>query len=202
MWYIGYTNQWLKKLIEKTEKSGIDLSRSYFALIIFESLQRELQEFINEFYYDLNDSSSLPLQIIAPIKPPKSITGDDTFGPDNPLESHEEKQSFFRELKEKNISIYPLPKVIFFNIKKKDKTHYEMINLKSIRLDTIEYKRSSRSYREFFSALSQIASDCYNSNKTSDEFYKIIRNKFGPIFLEEKIVELPVIGRIYEKRIG
>jgi hypothetical protein len=119
MWSYGYTQQWLSKLIENMEKKGIDINKTYFALIIFEPLQHEISKFIYEFYSDINYSSSIPIQIFAPIKPPKSITGKDdfdSFGPENPLENYEEKEMFFAELKKKNISKYPLPKIIFFNI--------------------------------------------------------------------------------------
>lgn len=201
MWHYSYTSIWFNKIIEGLEKSNISLEKTQFVMILLQELNRGIIDFLEKHYCDLDTSSSLPLQIFAPVKPPKFMY-DDPFGPEFPLEHHEERYSFFESLKEAGISQHDLPKIILFTLQSINEEDYEFVNIKCISLREIEYGRSI-SYNEFFSELINMAHDSYmKGDFDPNGFANKVARRFKPMFFEERIRSLPILGKIYKKRIG
>ncbi len=201
MWYYSYTSIWFDKIIEGLKKSNISLDKTQFIMILLQEMNSGIIDFLKKHYYDLDTSSSLPLQIFAPVKPPQSMY-DDPFGPEFPLKHHEERYSFFESLKKAGISQHDLPKIILFTLQSINEIDYEFVNIKSISLQEIEYGRSI-SYNEFFSELINMAHSSYmNGNFNPNDFANKVVRKFKPMFLEEKIRSIPILGKIYRSKIG
>lgn len=196
MWHYAYTQQWFEKVAQ-----GVPLEHTYFVMVLMQELDRGLKQFLEDHYKDLAAASSIPLQIFAPMKPPSSISGD-AFGPDNPMENHEERQMFLSSIKEAGISLHDLPKLLFFTLKRSRDDEYEFSNVRSLSLRTIEHGRSSSTtYKELFSRLIGVATDCYHDRKPAPEFYSRVSREFKLRFFEEKVAELPVLGRVYKKKL-
>ncbi len=175
MYYLCYTEFALKQKIKEIINSGIDISKPYFALLLFRDIDRQLISFLEDNWGSLHRSTGKSLHLLGPIEPLNEMNGK--HKPHIPIaESPEgEGRDFYDKISEAGVNLDTLPLIVFFEIVESD--GYRVRILHTLSLNKIEYKTNSlENYRKFFADIINISHKCFHDNKTSDKFILKIKN--------------------------